>query len=116
MSGIIPPQVQAIVRKEAKRSVQKAQETIERGVVLPPVSAEQLIETVGPLTGVGRDLTILLAMGEVRRGQELKAEMARQQIAWQARYEYELQLEIERILQDAEDEQIVTLLFQRYMH
>lgn len=116
--GIIPPAVRAIVKKQAKRSVEKAREKAARSIELAPTSAEQMIAAVGPVS-IGRDLGIWLALDEVRRGQEMKLELARQRIAWQAWYENELQLEIERLIQeqqDREDEQIVTLLFQRYMH
>ncbi len=119
--GILPPEVVRAVEKAARKSIKTAAYKAENVsyAELPPATVDALIASVGPVTGLGRDLQIWLAIDAANRAQAMKAEVLRRHIAWQDEYEMALQLEIERIVQerqDHDDAQVLALMFQRFIH
>ncbi len=112
--GILPPEVQTVIRKAAKKSVATAKYKAERSQEpLPPIPLGAIL--VEPIGSTSRDVQIWLAVDAAARAQALRDEMGRRQLAWSAAYEQELRDEVQRLMQDDEDMQIVSMLFQHFM-
>lgn len=116
--GILPPDVQKTVAKAAKKAVATAKyKAANVEPPLAPIALDSIL--VQPQGTIGRDLQIWLSVDAANRNQALRQELKRQQIAWDAAYQEALQFEIDRLVQewqDNEDAQVLTLMYQHYMH